>query len=61
MGVTWESHGTYYGLASEFLQSHLTVLLVFFREFILPIRVGIREEMRVVEVAVACYLWTAGK
>jgi hypothetical protein len=37
------------------------VLLIFFREFILPVRVGIREEVRVVEVAVACYLWTAGK
>jgi hypothetical protein len=37
------------------------VLLIFFREFILPVRVGIREEVRVVEVAVACYFWTVGK
>ena len=32
------------------------MLLVLFREFFLPVRVGIREEMGVVEVAVACYL-----
>jgi hypothetical protein len=37
------------------------VLLIFFREFILPVRIGIREEVRVVEVAVACYLRAVGK
>ena len=36
---------------------HFTVLLIFFGEFILPVRVRIREEVRVIEMAVACHFW----
>ena len=58
MGAEWELHGSHMGLTTDSLQTHFMVLLIFFREFILPIRIGIGEEMGVVEVAVACYLWT---
>ncbi len=61
MGAEWELHGSHMGLTTDSLQTHFMVLLIFFREFILPVRVGIREEMGVIEVAVACYLWTVGK
>ncbi len=61
MGAEWELHGSHMGLTTDSLQTHFMVLLIFFREFILPVRIGIREEVRVVEVAVACYFWTVGK
>ena len=61
MGAEWELHGSHMGLTTDSLQTHFMVLLIFLWEFVLPVRVGIREEVRVVEVAVACYLWTAGK
>ena len=61
MGAEWELHGSHMGLTTDSLQTHFMVLLIFFWEFFLPVRVGIREEVRVVEMAVACYFWTAGK
>ena len=61
MGAEWELHGSHMGLTTDSLQTHFMVLLILFWEFFLPVRVGIREEVRVVEVAVACYLWTARK
>ena len=56
MGAEWELHGSHMGLTTDSLQTHFMVLLIFFREFILQVRVGIGEEMGVVEMAVACYL-----
>ena len=57
MGAEWELHGSHMGLTTDSLQTHFMVLLIFFREFILPVGVGVGEEMGVVEMAVACYLW----
>ena len=56
MGAEWELHGSHMGLTTDSLQTHFMVLLILFREFVFPVGVGIREEVRVVEVAVACYL-----
>ena len=54
MGVTWESHGTYYGLSTNALYGAIDIL----PGVRLSSWVGVGEEVRVVEVAVACYLWT---
>ena len=56
MGAEWELHGSHMGLTTDSLQTHFMVLLIFFREFVFPVGVGVGEEMGVVEMAVACYL-----